>query len=66
MHMLCKTGTVCLRTVDLNLIFDRIYVRKIRTYMCRIFLEDLALALKKILSLFTTPFVEQFHIWEHH
>ena len=33
MHMLCKTGTVCLRVTDPYFIFDRIGFRTILTHM---------------------------------
>ena len=48
-HMLCKTGTVCLRVADPHFIFDRIGVCAIRTHMCRLLPEDLALVLKELL-----------------
>ena len=50
MHMLCKLGTVFIRVADPHFIFDRIGVRTIRTHMCRLLTEDLALALKQVLS----------------
>ena len=55
MHMLCKTGMVCLRVADPYFISDRIYVRTFRTHMRRLFPEDLALVLKKLLSLCPIP-----------
>ena len=54
-HMLWKTGTVCLRLVEPHFIFDRMDVRTIRTYMCNLLTEDLALALKQVLSLCPIP-----------
>ena len=57
MYMLCKTGTVCLRVTDPHFIFDLIGVRIIQTQMCRLLPEDLALVLKKVLSLFTITFL---------
>ena len=54
-HMLCKTGTVCLMVVDPNLIFDHICVHTIRTHMRYLLPEDLALALDKVLNIFTIP-----------
>ena len=51
MHMLYKTGTVCLRVADPHFIFDRIGVRTIQTHMCRLLPEDLELTLKQVLSL---------------
>ena len=55
MHMLCKTGSVCLRVVDPHLIFDRICVRTNETQTLSLLTEDLALALKKLLSLCPIP-----------
>ena len=55
MNILCKTGTVCIRVADPNLIFDRIYVCKIRIQICCPIPADLSLALKQGLSLFTIP-----------
>ena len=55
MHMLCKTGTVCLKVADPHFIFGRICVRTIQTHMCRLLPADLALALKQVLSLCTIP-----------
>ena len=57
MHMLCKTGTVCLRVADPHFIFDRIGVRTIQTHMCHLLTEDLALALKQVLSFPPIPFI---------
>ena len=57
MHMLCKTGTVCLRMTDPHLIFDRIDVRTIQTHMCLLLLKDLALALNQVLSFCYIPFL---------
>ena len=53
MHMLCKTRTVCLRVVDPHFIFVRICVRTIRTHIHSLLMEDLALALKQLLGLYT-------------
>ena len=55
MHMLCKTGMVCLRVADPHFIFDCICLRTIRTHVHRLFPEDLALALKQVLSLCAIP-----------
>ena len=55
MHMLCKTGTVCFRVVDLYFVFDRIGVHTIQTHMRRLLPEYLALALKQVLSFFPIP-----------
>ena len=55
MHMLCKTGTVCLRVADPHFIFDQICVRTILTYMCCLLPSDLALALKQVLSICPIP-----------
>ena len=55
MHILCKTGTVCLMVADPHFIFDRIGVRTIQTHMCRLFPEYLTLAFKQILSLCPIP-----------
>ena len=52
MHMLCKTGTVCLRVVNPHFIFGRIGVSTIRTHMCRLLPEEFSLVLKKVLSFF--------------
>ena len=57
MHMLCKTGTVCLRVTDPHFIFDHIGVRTIRTHMCHLLPEDLALALKQLFIFFPIPFI---------
>ena len=57
MHMLCKTGTVCLRVSERNLIFDRIGVRTIVTHMCRLLPAYLALALEQVLSFCPIPFI---------
>ena len=57
MHMLFKTGTVCLKVSDPHFIFDRIGVHTIRTHMCCLLPADLALALKKVLTLCTIPFL---------
>ena len=57
MQILCKTGTVCLRVADPHFIFDRIGVRTIQTYMCRLLLSDLVVALKQVLSFFPIPFL---------
>ena len=57
MHMLCKTGMVCLRVADPHPVFDRIGVRTIRTHMCRLLPADLALALKQVLSFCPIPFL---------
>ena len=51
MHMLYKTGTVCLRMADPYFMFDRIGVRTIRTHMRSLLLADFALSLKQVLSL---------------
>ena len=55
MPMMCKIGTVCLRLAYPHLILDRIGVRKIQTHICRLLLEDLALALKQVLSFCPIP-----------
>ena len=55
MHMMCKTGTVCLGVADPHFIFDRISVRTIRTHICRLLMSELALSLKQVLSLCPTP-----------
>ena len=57
MKMLCKTVTVYIRVAEPHLIFDRIGVRTIRTHMCRLLPENLALALKQLLSLCPIPFI---------
>ena len=66
MHILCKRGTVCLNVADPHLIFDRVGVRIIRTHRCRLLPEDLALALKQLLSLcpipFLTPLLSEGHV----
>ena len=54
-HTLCKAGTVCIRMADPHLIFDRIGVCTIRTHMCCLRPEDLALALKRVLSFCLIP-----------
>ena len=54
-QMLLKTGTVFLRVAESHLIFDPIGVCTIRTHMCRLLPEDLALALKQVLSFFPIP-----------
>ena len=51
MHMLRKTGAVCLRVVEQHFIYDRICVRTLLTHMRCLLLEDLALSLKQLLSL---------------
>ena len=55
MHMLCKTGMVCLRVAVPDLFFDRICVRIIRTHMRRLLPAYLALALKQVLRICTIP-----------
>ena len=65
MHMLCKTGTVCLRVADPHLIFDHIGVRKIRTHMRRLLPADLALALEQVLSFCTIPLLPRLLSWGH-
>ena len=60
MHMLYKTGTVCLRMADPHFIFDRIGVCTIQTHMCRLLPADLAPALKQVLSFFPIPFLPPF------
>ena len=55
MYILCKTGTVCLRLVDPDFIFDHICVRIICTHMRHLLMENLALALKQVLSFCPTP-----------
>ena len=55
MHILCKTGTVCLRVVDPHFIFGRICVRTIRTHMNRFLTEDRTITLKKVLSFYPIP-----------
>ena len=55
MYMLCKTGTVCIRGADPHLIFYRISVCIIQTHMRYLLPEDLALALKQVLSFCTIP-----------
>ena len=50
-HMLYKTGTVCLRVADPHFIFDRICVHTIRTNMRNLLTVDLALFLKQLLIL---------------
>ena len=57
LYMMCKTETVCLRMADPHYIFDRIGVCTIRTHMCFLLPEDLALALKQVLSFFPIPFL---------
>ena len=57
MHMLYKTGMVCLRVAYPHFIFDRIGVRTFRTHTCRLLPEDLVLALNQVLSFFTIPFL---------
>ena len=54
MHMLCKTGTVCLR-VQTHFIFDRICVCTLQTHMRRLLPEYVALALNQVLRLFPIP-----------
>ena len=65
MHMMCKIGTVCLRVVDPHFIFDRIGVCTIQTHMCRLLPEDLALALKQVLSLCPITFLPRLLSWGH-
>ena len=48
MHMLCKTGTVCLRVADSHFISDRICVRTLLTHMHCLLPEDLALDLNQV------------------
>ena len=55
MHILCKTGTVCLMVADPHFIFDCICVRTLRTHMRPLLWADLALALNQELSLFPIP-----------
>ena len=55
MHMLYKTGTVCLRVTGPHLIFDHICVRTLRTHIRCIIPEDIALALNQVLSLCPIP-----------
>ena len=50
-----QNGNGCLRLADPHLIFDRIGVRTIRTQMCCLLPEELALALKQVLSFCPTP-----------
>ena len=54
-HILCKTGKVCIRVAQPYFIFDRNDVRKIRTHMCNFIPADLALSLKQVLSFCTIP-----------
>ena len=61
MHMLYKTGTVCLRVADPHFIFDRIGVRTIQIHMCSLLPEDLELALKQVLS-FLPPLLSGGHM----
>ena len=55
MNMLCKTGTAFPWVAYPHLVFELIGVRTIRTHMCRLLPEDLALALKQVLSLYSIP-----------
>ena len=64
-HMLRKTGTVCIRAEDPHFIFDRIGVRTIQTHMCRLLPEDLALALKQVLSFYPIPLLPTLLSWDH-
>ena len=50
-QMLCKTGTLFLGMVDPYFISARICVRTFRTHLHSLLPEDLALALKQVLSL---------------
>ena len=59
-HIMYKTGTICLRVADPLFIFDRIGVRTIRTHMCRLLLAYLVLALKQVLSFCPIPFLTPF------
>ena len=54
-HMLFKIVMVCLRVADPHSISDHICVCTIRTHMHRLLLEDLALALKQVLSFCPIP-----------
>ena len=55
MHMMRKTGKVCLRVAEPYFILCRIYVRTIRTHMRCLLPEDLTLALKQVLSICPIP-----------
>ena len=57
MHMLCKTGRVCLGVVDPHFVFDHICVLTIRIHMCCLIPEDLSLELKQVSSLCTIPLI---------
>ena len=52
MHMLFKTGTVCLRVTETHFIFERICVLTLRTHMCLLLPAYLALTLNQVLRLF--------------
>ena len=55
MHMLYKTGTVCLRVSDPYFISDRIYFCTVRTHLCRVLMAELVLILNQVLSLCPIP-----------
>ena len=65
MHMMCKTGTFFLSVADPHFFFDRISVSTIRTHMCRLLPEDLALALKQVLSFCPIPLLPPLLIGGH-
>ena len=54
-HMLFKTGNVCLRVADSHFISDHICVHKLQTHMHCLLPEDLAFALKKVFGIFSIP-----------
>ena len=63
MHMLCKTGTDCLRVADPHFIFDCICVRTIQTHMRRLIMADLALALNQLISFCPIPSIPPLLSW---
>ena len=55
MHILYKTGTVCIRVAESHFIFDRIGVCTIRTHMRILLPADFSINLKKVLTLCPIP-----------
>ena len=55
MHIMFKTGTVCIRVSDPHFIFDYICISTIRKHMCSLLTEELALALKQVLVFYPIP-----------
>ena len=55
MYMLFKSGTVCLRVADPHFVSNLTSIRTFQSHLLCLLPEDIALALKKVLSICPIP-----------